>query len=421
MRKIVCLITASVFTLAYTGTALAAPTTRVVGQPGQKGCDHPQYLTITAAVGASSPGDTIKVCAGVYTEPSIQVTIPLTIIGAQNGDARSNQRQTDASKESIVVNNSGDGFDVSASNVTISGFTIEGDNSATNAPAPSDYPDAGISLQNGATAVTGDSFVNDVVSQFGLGLYIAGNTAQDNLTVMHNAFLANNRGYANNQNDAPAGGIFTAGGGPGTTNSRMNENLFADNEQFAINVGEGSSGGLQINHNTSTNDGTLLVLGSATGTHVTDNSGSQFSGSGILLFGNDHGVDVANNTLTGNGTSTGGNGISVHLYTFFGVTTDNTDLMIENNKVSNFSVNGINLRDSIDGTVRNNHLTNNLGDGILAGTSNSDETVMGNTIEGNNASGNAVFDCEDQTSPLADSWIHDMGKTSSPPGLCKAH
>ena len=52
--------------------------------PPGTSCSDAGYTTINAAVAAAVPGDTIRVCAGTYTE-NIVLNESLTLLGAQAG------------------------------------------------------------------------------------------------------------------------------------------------------------------------------------------------------------------------------------------------------------------------------------------------------------------------------------------------
>src|SRR5689334_10914458 len=83
-----------------------------------------RYATIQAAVNAAAPKAIITVDAGTYSE-RVTVNKSLTIQGAQAGvDARSNGRAGAA--ESIVSTANGS-FYITANDVTIDGFTIQGE------------------------------------------------------------------------------------------------------------------------------------------------------------------------------------------------------------------------------------------------------------------------------------------------------
>src|SRR5438132_9211168 len=75
-------------------THTSAATTLVVDDDGMASATDcnattPAYPTISAAVAAASPGDTIKVCPGFYNEQVMVNKNNLTLLGAQAGtDAR---------------------------------------------------------------------------------------------------------------------------------------------------------------------------------------------------------------------------------------------------------------------------------------------------------------------------------------------
>src|SRR5437879_3865503 len=63
----------------------------------------PAYPTISAAVVAASPGDTIKVCPGLYHEQVVINKDNLTLLGAQAGvDARTRPSVPDPTTQSII-------------------------------------------------------------------------------------------------------------------------------------------------------------------------------------------------------------------------------------------------------------------------------------------------------------------------------
>src|SRR5438132_7975620 len=84
-------------------------------------CPTATYNTISAAVAAASPNDTIKVCPGTYNE-SVTISIPLTLLGPNSGVSWSGGRGSEA-----VVSSGATTFNLlNGQNVTIDGFTING-------------------------------------------------------------------------------------------------------------------------------------------------------------------------------------------------------------------------------------------------------------------------------------------------------
>src|SRR5262245_15583901 len=126
-RRIIVLAVA----VAFMALAIFAPKTPVarnasaatlcVNPGGTGGC----FSSIQAAVNAASPGDTINVAAGTYTE-MVHINKTVSLRGAQAGvDAR-----TRAASESILNHPDGS-IQIEADNVVIDGFTVQG---ATNDP-----------------------------------------------------------------------------------------------------------------------------------------------------------------------------------------------------------------------------------------------------------------------------------------------
>lgn len=121
--------------LAMAPTASAGvpvPTTRVVdddgmAQPGNCSSSSATFPTIPAAVAAAAPLDTILVCPGTYDDGQIIVDKPLTILGANAGEAIVGCDTRGG--ESRVQNSAGAGgtgaFFVQANGVVIDGFTIQ--------------------------------------------------------------------------------------------------------------------------------------------------------------------------------------------------------------------------------------------------------------------------------------------------------
>ncbi|MDQ6692906.1 MAG: DUF1565 domain-containing protein, partial [Chloroflexota bacterium] len=113
------------------GRAMASPSTLVVDDDhGQ--CPSAAYTTIQSAITAASPGDTIQVCAGTYVE-NITIDKPLTLQGSGQGsslivpavsnpDCPGGGSLCGGTASNIIL--------VQANNVTIYGFTLNGDNPA---------------------------------------------------------------------------------------------------------------------------------------------------------------------------------------------------------------------------------------------------------------------------------------------------
>ncbi len=93
------------------------------GQGGGWGCGNAQYSTIGAALAAASPGATVIVCPGTYTEDAV-ITKPVTLIG--QGATINATGLPGAPIGSILGQAPYNGVTIESSNVTVKGFTVEG-------------------------------------------------------------------------------------------------------------------------------------------------------------------------------------------------------------------------------------------------------------------------------------------------------
>jgi parallel beta-helix repeat protein len=214
--------------------ASAVVVLRVVDDDGQAtpfdcnaGAAASAHTTITAAVTASSAGDFIKVCPGTYNE-QVTVNKALTLLGAQAGvDARG--RSGAAGTESIVR---GAGtprttpFNVTASNVTIDGFTVQDQTDTANLGF-------GIFLTAG---LAGEIVRNNIVQNNIAGLALG----SDNTTIQHNVFRNNNQ-------PGPISGTgvytdqFQAGGT--LSNVTIAANEFSGNQNVGVLLGSTTGSG----------------------------------------------------------------------------------------------------------------------------------------------------------------------------------
>ncbi|HWE00903.1 MAG TPA: NPCBM/NEW2 domain-containing protein, partial [Tepidisphaeraceae bacterium] len=184
--------------------------------------DATAYETIQAAVNAAAPGAVIDVDAGTYAE-RVTINKSLTILGAQAGvDARSNPRQAGIG-ESIVTGAAltdgsiSCGFHVTANDVTIEGFTVEGNTSDSIASG------AGIVI---APGVSGTHVLDNIVQNNVSGLFLANASATDAAVIQYNVFRNNNNSGQNNGR-----GIYTDAtvSGGNLTNVTIDSNTFFEN------------------------------------------------------------------------------------------------------------------------------------------------------------------------------------------------
>lgn len=249
------------------------------------------YQLISLAVLAASPGDTITVCPGTYPE-LVNVNKTLTILGAQSGvDARLVTRTGLPATESVVTGLAGTtSFYVTANNVTIDGFTVQG------ATLPNVFG-FGIVLGGGTT---GANVVNNIVQNNIAGLSLA-NSGATQAVIRYNVFRNNNQ-----PGPATGTGIYTDEFNAGGTLT----NVLIDNNNFIANATEGisfssSTAGSQSNVTVSNNlfDGNgravfLYNIISSTFTGNTLRNATQAATADIRIFGGVNGFTIQCNNLS---------------------------------------------------------------------------------------------------------------------------
>lgn len=388
--------------------AAQAATTHVVDGDGfgtAANCDDavtPAFTTISAAVTAAAPGDTIIVCPGLYGE-SVSVTkANLKILGAQAGvDART--RSLPDADESIVDPPGTDtAFDLNANRIKLDGFKIEG---ATG--------NAGLTTR---AAKSGYIVQNNIVQENVFGLYLQSGGAIQTI-VRFNSFVDNNEPGA-----ATGNGIYSDAGAK-TVLIRVNS--FARNTNAGILFADGlalDNSNVVIQNNTSRNDTTFVALFRAANFQIifnktfdTINADDGSQGSAVFVGGNSNGVLIQGNQLTNPAFS----GIAVRdADVGFGTDVQNVDVI--DNVIVNAENHGLDVTASNLGVVqaRQNDLRDNDVDGIFYGSLTSDNVIRLNT-----SSNSGDFDCHDastgsNTAGTANFWRQNTGVTESP-NVCK--
>ena len=237
------------------------------------------YSTIQAAVDAAPTGATITVDPGNYAE-LVTVYKTLTIDGAQAGvDARSNTRaatSSSAASESILTGSTGSSgvssaFYISANDVTINGFVVQG------ATAQYNYGGGIVMAPN----IHGTHIVNDIIRNNMTGLLLSNNSSTDAAIIQHDYFL-NNNGAGNNSSR----GIYSDGGVSGG----LLTNVIIDSNAFITNV---------INPGGALYEGCValeaLAAGAQSNITITNNV---MDGTGKLLLYNVNNVDIEHNVMT---------------------------------------------------------------------------------------------------------------------------
>ena len=376
--------------MAYIPAAFAASTFYVNDNncPGPgTGTKVDPFCTISEAVTAAASGDTIIVRAGDYRE-TVSVTKSLTFRGAQAGVTAVKGR-TKASKESTVDNPSGTGgFDLKADNVTINGFTIEGQ-----------FDTAPTSLASGirtSNVHSGYHIMNNIIRDNVAGLYLNTNTANPNS-------VTGNRFHANNEAGSGSGDAIESD--QGLHNVTISKNFFSGNASAAVVLSDSlpfTNDGIQFLKNRSDSP---VLLYNTSASSVFKNTFARDVGSAVFLGGGDSNVTITKN--------------AIHTPVFAGVrladspTIPNTSITISRNAISGAGFYGIHIGTSSlsGGTIARNTVTGSDPEGILTETGNT-----GNTFSNNTVTKSKSFDIEDDST--GNTYTNNTCGSSSPSGLC---
>jgi parallel beta helix pectate lyase-like protein len=386
-------------------------------------CQNPDFPSINAAVQAADAGDRVKVCPGLYTE-QVLVNKPLILEGPGNGlpgDQCLDEAASDPTRYA-VVGGVPLPFQLLASNITLSGFTVR----AT--------PGSGVST-----------------SPLFSGYEIRQNVIEDNGNhglLLHSNGVLETRATHNCIRRQASSGIFSQ---LGASNIRVSENFFTAQGAASISFVGGLFTGVParqedilITHNDAVDGGQIIVI-FATNTEVSHNLVQPrlpgilgaFFRNGIRLNANMD-IDVHHNRIEG----ALGDGILDDAGPIFGIPTGpNIGVRIEHNHVSAGQGHGISVRASVGHVVEYNLLQGNALDGIFLQSAignlvrfnesdlngsdgiHADAASGGNTMERNRMDGNTEHDCHDDSigpgsGGSANFWLHNHGDTENRPGLC---
>jgi hypothetical protein len=296
---------------------------------------------------------------------------------------------------------------------------------------------SGIYVATGTFYPTG--ILNNIIQNNAVGVFL--NSALVVL-VKHNLFKTNNAGAAGSSETDFAGmagfGIAVHGIDTGTS---IIENAFEGNLAAAMVVDGGQI--MEVTKNASKNDGSFVVFLGGGISFISHNQGRDFGAKGFLPIplttpsgGHaDAAIDVGNSSaglqINDNdlkeGKTPGYNGIAFS--TIFGAVPGPAAFcLVSNNSIKRFAGDGIVAKAS-SGTgmlaqseISGNVVEDNGNDGILieaATTANSLNSLLHNEAEGNHTN-----DCEDDTTSgsgtlgTLNTWFDNIGRLSSPAGLC---
>jgi copper-binding protein NosD len=407
-------------------TSSSGTTFWVDNTPLSGDCPQATYPTIQAAVNASGPKDTVKVCPGTYPE---QVRIEghahdglrlesLTPLGATI-----QWPAVETAPLALVHFQAAD-------DVTLRGFTISGP-----------YTFAGCSPERHEGILVENAF-NERIDH-------------NHITMIRNSVLAL-RGCQ--EGDAVAIGhrfsVVTLCGGTVPGSARLDHNLIDEYQKNGVQVfNEGSSAVVDHNEivgpaNTvqphAASNGAVVLCEAAASVDHNVIRGNHFTG--LFTLATSGGVIIADTPA--NSSSVDYNRIFDNDY---GIETDSQiGLDISHNDVFQHLTDGIVLCGPMFGcdpteqiVLRSNDVEDNLGSGILLldadsnllktnhvernGTAAADTTdgirldtgSAGNLVLENHMEDNLTHDCHDSNAP-ANTWRNNTGDTSFPLGLCKA-
>ncbi len=269
------------------------------------------YGTIQAAVNAASPGDVLLATPGTFSE-NVTINKSLTLEGYNHGV---NPNNTTRNPESIIDDTANGGITpltIAANDVVVDGFTISGGTSANNVGA-------GVYIEPG---FHGTHFINNIVQNNIIGLYLANSSPTDQAVLQYNLFQ-------NNTESGPSGGTdiyadqYTAGVG-GVNDALINSNTFTNTsfveDAWALGISNTAStqfSNITFSDNTVTYHGRGVYFFDTTDSTVTGNSITGASHYAIGFFGQggtpaspaNSSFTVTNNTI--NVAGSGGAGVEL--------------------------------------------------------------------------------------------------------------
>jgi TusA-related sulfurtransferase len=297
MSKRVALVLGTLFLSALFGASHeVAAATITVDDDGVQ-CPSPAFNTIQAAVNAASPGDTILVCAGTYSE-AVNVNKTLTIRGAQfSVDARDPSRAAAVppASESVVTgvgNNGVTPFNITANGVVVDGFTVQG---------ASNVNQFGFAILIGA-GTSGTQILNNVIQNNIAGISLANNSGTSQTVIRANLIRDNNVA-------GPVSGTgiytdqFNAGGT--LTNVLINNNTFSNDQNVAVLLGStqsGSQSNVTVSNNIMDGNGNGVLAFNLSSSSVRRNTITNSAGSQVVVGGGVTGLSISENFIQNGAT-----------------------------------------------------------------------------------------------------------------------
>lgn len=373
----------------------AAQTTLVVDDDGAQ-CSYAGFTSIQAAVNAAPPGATIRVCPGTYNEVVTVNKANLQLVGPRTPANCTQPAAPNPATEAIIqANTAGGVVNLLENNIGFLRFTVQ-----NNTLGPGVFTSASFS---------GHDVLQNVVQNNVLGVYFNANGTTVS-TVVQNCIRQNNQAGA-----ASGNGIYSD---QGLRNADITQNTFFRNNSSAIvltGTAPGAVSGVDIDANTSRQDGSLLAIFNSTNTRVRSNIARNNTGSAIFVGNDNTALQVLSNSIAGSARG-------VRSSTAFGGG-PTTNARISSNAIANSTVSdGISAGPNslTNSVISSNSATSNPRDGIrIEAGGNAGNRIISNTLRNN-----AEHDCHDDTvgagtAGTANTWISNAGVTENRPGLCR--
>ena len=423
-------VAATALAFAVADGAATEQTTLVVDDGAQ--CPQADFATIQAAVDAASPGDTIRVCPGVYAE-SVRIDKPLTLkadpesVEAVNcfDPAPSQLGDLDPAQHAIL-DPAGDGFSIAlqleADDVEVAGFVIEG-------------ASVGIDTSDGYSGYRVHQNLIRLNTLFAIDF---GSKGPSESRADHNCIRQNRFGLVSELDD---NSLWPANRGLGNardlSNARIDHNSTFRNLAGLEAAGPGQRSHVIFDHNLSREDRDAILIQNSEESTVFANEAAPLR-FGIIAGGANGGLRIVGNHLTA-----GQQGIAFVAPTFFidAFPAPTVGALVAENTVMGQRQDGIVAAGPpnfptprvFESEFAGNVTSDNLRDGIVLRGGNADNVVRGNIAErngrygiyaqgaignlfaANQMFGNGVFDARDEARE-SNTWIGNQCLTDFPAG-----
>jgi parallel beta-helix repeat protein len=369
--------------LCFAAFAQGAAAATLVVSNAQTPCPRAEFTTIQSAINAAAPGDTVRVCPGIYPE-QLTIGISLRLVGdngailmpnpvVANGTDISNG---DSLAALILVQNAAD--------VTIDGLTVDGSKNGITQCSPFLV---GILFQNASGRISHNAvrFINTPPvngCQDGDAIVAQSSSGQSSTVEV----------ASNSVHDYQKNGI--TGNEIGTTVT-IHDNTVTESAPTSgaapngIQIGFGAAGTITANNVSGNVWSPCVSLSNCT-----------TAGAGILIF-ESNSVTIQNNDVGSNnyGIFVDGDSATIHnndvsnSLVLYGIVVTGNDATISANSIVHSDTAAVAI-DGNDNTIRNNTITEALV-GVLTSTGNT-----GNTIANNNTYFDTVVTTSDPVSPI---------------------